>query len=311
MAAARVAIAAEVAATYYTIAELQERLRIARDRATSLDRLQSALRLRVAQGVVAPLELDRFEGEAGAAKAAVYVVEALLAAERGRLGVLVGVDATSDIANLVPPSSGLPDLAVPIDPFEGLAFSLAARPDVIAADARVTAADADTSTARSRRWPRLSLSSLLATIAGGPGALFSSSSISGQGAAGLSVALFDFGRIDAEIAAAQGARREALARYRQTVLEAARDVSVAGQTLALRRGELRQRNLDEATLIRSAKVALTTYDAGAIDLTSALDAERAKLAARDAAVTARAETARSLIAVIRAVAGTTEAETSP
>jgi len=301
-AAARVAVVADTATAYFAVIELRERVAISRARAASLERQSAALRLRVAQGVIAQVELDRFEGEAGAARAAVSLLEIELAGERARLGVLAGVDTAPEVATLVPETARLPTSSEPIAP-DGLSFTLANRPDVVASAARAAASDADVSTANSRRYPRLSLGGLLATIVAGPAALFTSSSIAGQGFAGLSLNLFDSGRIDAEIAAARGRRREALADYRATLLRAAAEQRVAADTLVLRRIESRERALSETKLRRAAQTAAATYDAGALDLTALLDTDRASLAATEAATVSRSESARSLVALIRVSAG--------
>lgn len=302
LAAARVAVVADVASTYFSIIELRERVAIGRARVASLERQSTALRMRVAQGVVAPLEQDRFEGEAGAARAAVPLLEIALAGEQARLGVLAGIDSAAEIAAFVPATSRLPAFAQTEAP-KGLAFSVANRPDVVAAAARAAASEADVSTARSQRYPRLSLGGLLATIVAGPASLFTSRSVAGQGFAGLSLNLFDFGRIDAEIAAASGRRREALAEYRATVLRAASEQRVAADTLALRQAEARERAGAAMMLGRAARTAAATYDAGALDLTTLLDTDRASLAAAEAVAVSQSESARSLVALVRVSAG--------
>lgn len=308
LAAARVAVAAEVATAYFTIVELVRRIAIARERATNLDRQSTALRLRVAQGVTAPLELDRFNGEAGAARAAIPVLEVILAGERARLGVLAGVYDFSEAAALVPMDARLPVFVGDSRAITELGITLANRPDVIAAAARASASEADVSSAQSGRYPRLSLGGLLATIVAGPGALFSSSSIAAQGLGGLSLNLFDFGRIDAEIASAKGTRREALANYRQTLLTASAELAVAAQTITLRRAEGAQRAASQAALERATRAATATYAAGALDLTTLLDTDRARLASSEAALAAQAEAARAVVALVRASAGTDVSE---
>lgn len=304
LAAARVAVAAEVAIAYFTIVELGLRIDIARERAANLDRQSTALRLRVAQGVTAPLELDRFDGEAGAARAAIPVIEIILAGERARLGVLAGVDDTAEISALVPAAARLPVFVGDSRAITELGITLANRPDVIAAAARADASEADVASARSRRYPRLSLVGLLATIVAGPGALFSSSSIVAQGLGLLSLNLFDSGRIDAEIASAKGARRQALADYRRTLLTASAEVGVAAQTIALRQVEGAQRAASQAPLERATRAATATYAAGALDLTTLLDIDRARLASSEGVLAAQAESARAIVALVRASAGT-------
>jgi outer membrane protein TolC len=59
------------------------------------------------------------------------------------------------------------------------------------------------------------------------GNLFSSAASQALGVLGLRWRLFDFGRVDAQIAAARGQEAEALAAYRLAVLRATEDVENA------------------------------------------------------------------------------------
>lgn len=65
------------------------------------------------------------------------------------------------------------------------------------------------------------------------GSLFTDDARLAQGMVGLRWRLFDFGRVDAEVAQARGREAELLAAYRQPVLQAAEDVEgtlAAGST---------------------------------------------------------------------------------
>lgn len=298
VAATRVIIAAETATAYFNVRELQERLAIARLRVGSLDRQRDALGLRAAAGSVARLDLDRFEGEAEAASAAVPAIEALLAAETARLGVLIG---DAEAARTLPTNSSFSRVPF-FASLEAVDVEIGRRPDVVAAQARLAAADAGIATAQALRFPKLSLGGLLATIASGPSALFTVAATSAQGSGRLSLPLLDFGRIDAAIADAQGARREALAGYRQTLLQAAADVEVATVTLARRRLEAERQENAAAALDRAEVAAAKTYNAGALDLMVLLDTQRGSLTAREGAAIARAASAKALVSTFRATA---------
>lgn len=298
LAAARVVIAADTSTAYLNVRELQERLAIARLRLGNLDRQRDALRLRAAAGAVARLDLDRFDGEVEAASATVPALESLLAAEVARLGVLVGdAEAVKGVLATRPgprvPSSASVDV---------IQVEVGRRPDVVAAEARLAAADAGIAAAKAQRFPKLSLGGLLATVASAPSALLTAAATAAQGSGRLSLPLLDFGRIDAAIANARGARREALAGYRQTLLQAAADVEVATVTLARRRAEAERQENAAAALARAEVAATKTYDAGALDLTALLDTQRGSLAAREGSVIARAASARALVSTLRASA---------
>jgi NodT family efflux transporter outer membrane factor (OMF) lipoprotein len=237
--AARVSLAADTAIGYLNLRELQRRVEIARLRAASLDRQRTAIRLRVAAGTVARLDLDRLEGEVEAANASVPVLQALLAGEEARLGVLVADrELVRRIAATPPPAD--PISAIPSE-LEQVQVTLERRPDVVAAERRLAAFGANVAVAKSARWPRLSLSGLIATIATAPASLFTGAATALQGQGGVTGTLFDFGRIDAAIAEAKGAQREALAAYRLTLLRAQAEVDTAAAEFARRREEAADR----------------------------------------------------------------------
>ena len=100
---------------------------------------------------------------------------------------------------------------------------------------------------------------------------------------GLRWRLFDFGRIDAELAQARGANAEALAQYRLAMLRATEDVENAIVALV----ELEQQRKDLMNAVqaqtRARDSAQEAYTGGAVSLYEVLDADRQLLAVRDAA----------------------------
>ncbi len=79
----------------------------------------------------------------------------------------------------------------------------------------------------SEYYPSFSLSGLLGFESLDTCKLFTSSACQPAAMAGIHWRLFDFGRIDAEVAQAKGAYREALLQYRQSMLKATEDVEDA------------------------------------------------------------------------------------
>ena len=105
------------------------------------------------------------------------------------------------------------------------------------------------------------------------------------------------------MAQAKGAKAEALAAYRQSILKAAEEVEDAvtdlGQEQA--RADALARQIDQLTLARDQ--AEQAYEGGVISLTDVRDADRDLLAASDQWVQARAGAARAAVAAYRALGG--------
>jgi outer membrane protein TolC len=185
------------------------------------------------------------------------------------------------------------------------------RPDVIAAERRLAASNERIGAAISDYYPKISLSGALGFDSLSPDHLFTSSAFQAVGGGALSWRLFDFGKVDAEVAQAKGANAEALALYRQSILHAAEDVENSLMNLAqtqVRVGEI-QDQVD--ALVKARNLSEQAYRAGSITLTDVLDADSQLLSARDELDSNRADAARAAVGVFRALGGGWEPVAAP
>jgi outer membrane protein TolC len=174
---------------------------------------------------------------------------------------------------------------------------------VVAAEQRLIAANAGVGAAISDYYPKVSISGLLGVDSVDSSRLFAGAALAHQIGAGLRWRLFDFGRVDAEVAQAKGRKAEALAGYRASVLQATEDVEDAlsdlGQEQA-RAGVLTQQIAELTTARDQAQQA---FDGGVISLVEVRDADRDLLNASDQLVQAKAGAARAAVAAFRALGG--------
>ena len=112
---------------------------------------------------------------------------------------------------------------------------------------------------------------------------------------GLRWRLFDFGRVEAEVAAAEGQNNEALAAYRLTVLQAAEDVENAFSTVVKKSDEQRILTSGQASLTKARDAAFAGYKSGALSLLEVLDADEHLLKMRDAMTQAQSDSVRATI----------------
>ena len=221
--------------------------------------------------------------------------------ELNRLDVLVGVQPGTHAQELSHQTTipAVPSISGADTPAE----VLRRRPDVIAAERRLAASNARIGMALAEYYPKVSIAGLLGFESLSADHLLRSATFQPQGIAGLRWRLFDFGKIDAEVAAARGSNAEALARFRQSILRAAEDVENA--FTALVQSEARTRELvDEvAALRRSRDLAQEAYQGGLITLTDVLDADRLLLVAQDELAKVHADSARAAVASFRALGG--------
>jgi outer membrane protein TolC len=177
------------------------------------------------------------------------------------------------------------------------------RPDVIAAERRLAASSARIGVAVSEYYPKVSLAALLGFESLSGTRLLSAGSFQPEATAGLRWRLFDFGRIDSEVAQAGSAHAQALLAYRQTVLRATEDVENAFMALAQLELQTRELVNEVDALARARDASQESYLGGASSLTDVLDAERQSLVAQDELARTRADTDRAAVMSLRALGG--------
>jgi NodT family efflux transporter outer membrane factor (OMF) lipoprotein len=301
IAAARIAVAAQTADTYVTIRGLQARIAIAQAQVETQRQLVATIRLQYEKGVAAELQLRQAEGALAQVEASVPVLNAALDSAMNALDVLLGTQPGTHRAQLAP-SAPIP-IAPAIADAGGPAELLRRRPDLIVAERKLAASNARIGQALSEYYPKISLSGMLGTATTAAGGMFGGAANQAQGVFGLRWRLFDFGRVDAEIATARGRNAEALAAYRLSVLRASEDVEDAFSALLQREAQEHILAGGETSLAKARTASFTAYKGGVVSLIEVLDADNRLLATRDARAQAQTEAARAAIASFRALGG--------
>lgn len=301
VAAARLAVAAQTADTYMLVRGLQARLAVARQQVETQGRLVETVRLQRTRGVAAELQLQQALGALHQTRANIPVLEEGLDAALNAMDVLLGAQPGTHRAELAAPAPipSAPGLAEAGGPTE----LLRRRPDLVLAEQRLRASNAQIGSALSQYFPKFSLSGLIGTATTSSSALFESPASQAQGVLGLRWRLFDFGRVVAEVSAARGQKAEALAAYQQSVLRATEDVENAFSSLIKREEQERGLANGEASLAKARDASKAAYDAGVVSLVEVLDADARLLSVRDARAQARTEAARASIRSFRALGG--------
>jgi len=301
--AAQLSMAAEVARNYFELRGLQEQLRVAR---AALETQEAALKLvlgRQEAGRGTALDSERARALLQSTAASVPALEAALLRTRYRLAVLSGQPPTAldrELAEARP----LPGLkAVALGGIGTPQDLLRRRPDVQAAEAQAAAAAARAGVARSDLFPRITLGGTLGQNASRLGDLGDGASYAYNLGAQLVWNLLDFGRIKAQIAAADARNEAAMLGYERAVLAALEETegALAGYT----RSQQQAQHLFEAARAaeKAALIARERFGVGVSDFLAVLDAERELLAARDRLAQSQTAAATSLVGVYKALAG--------
>jgi NodT family efflux transporter outer membrane factor (OMF) lipoprotein len=300
-AAVRIAISAEAADAYLGLRGLQAQLRLADVQEDTQSHLVELVELRVDQGVSSDRELQRALGELERVRALKPALRTGIDAEIYRLDILMGTPAGTHHDELaieaIQPTP--PHPAGSITP----ADLMQRRPDIVFAERRLAAANARIGLAVAEYYPHVTFNGLLGFESVDAGSLFTSPAQQGEALIGLQWRLFDFGRVDAEVAIARGREQEALAAYRGTVLHATEDVEAALSQFIQSRSEAETLNRQIIALTHAREEAQTAYEGGVLPLIEVLDADRDLLDAKDRLAAANANEARAAVASFRALGG--------
>jgi multidrug efflux system outer membrane protein len=295
-----ISVAAEVARNYFELRGLQRQLAVL-DR--TLVNQRESLRLTTVRrdaGLGEEQDVASAAARVSAIEAAVPPLRIALAAREHRLAVLAGVRPGQLSVDLAP--RDYPPIATTIalgDP----ANLLARRPDVRAAELRLTAAAAREGVAAADLYPRITLSGMLGLIAG-RGSLFGrADSRAWAVTPALQWTAFDFGGTRARLRGAEAVTRETLADYEQAILLALEETETA--LVAYREQQERLVRLaDQAReSTRATDIARVRYKEGVADFLTLLDAERTQLQAEDGVARAEAAVFTSLVDLYRAMGG--------
>jgi outer membrane protein TolC len=252
-----------------------------------------------ANGLATDRDVAQGEALLAHAQGTVPLLRMELEAQLNRIDVLMGAQPGTYAIELRVPT------AIAVAPRITAQSSnlLRRRPDVIAAERNVAAANARIGAALAGYYPEISLSGLLGYESLSIPHLFSADTFQPLAIAGLRWRLFDFGRVDAEVAQANAATREALVLYRQVVLRAAEDVENACVSLV-------QFEIYQQDMVRQIKALTQVYEeskeayrAGMLPLTDVLTADRQLLTAASELPRAQADAARSAVRLFRSLGG--------
>jgi NodT family efflux transporter outer membrane factor (OMF) lipoprotein len=304
--AVRVSLTAEAAEAYFAVRGLQARLDVARRQEGVQQDLAALLRRQVDEGVAPERELNEAQAALQHVRAGIPPLNTALEAELNRLDVLMGAQPGTWRAELQAPA------AIPTPPAlataDGPATLLRRRPDVLQAEQRLVAANARIGSALSDYYPKLSLAALFEGQSVDGSTLFAPAALQSQAGAAVRWRLFDFGRVDAEVAAARGTKAEALAAYRQTVLKATEEVENAFTNLADQKARALALGQEVDRLGAARGQVEQAYEQGVASLIEVRDVDRNLLAASDQLAEARTGEAKAAAQVFRSLGGGWNAE---
>jgi multidrug efflux system outer membrane protein len=296
------ALQADLARTYFELREADAELQILREALRLRQANLGLLERRREAGAVGELDVTQARAEVAGTRAQAQAAEGRRIRLENAIAVLSGrpparrlvsPDARASKVPAIPP--GLPSAL------------LERRPDVVAAQRGLLAANARIGVARAAFFPSVRLTGTAGFESDALGDLFRWSSRTwflGPFIGGIvSVPLLDGGRNKAALERARAEYEEAVAQYRQRVLVAFGDVEDA--LGGLRSLELQAESVTElvGAAVRAAQLARIRHEAGAVSYLEVLEAQRSALEAQREANRVQAARAQATVALVRALGG--------
>lgn len=295
---ARLSLAARIAQSYFDLAEARLQSEVAEQSVKDRRTIVQLVRGRFARGITNALDLRLALTDLSTAEAQLTQARNQIQQVSRRLEVLLGRypgGRLREASALPEPPPGLP-AGIPSELLER-------RPDLIAAFDRLLAADSRMESARKLLLPRIVL-----TAAGGMRSTALTDLVDPRALAwnvviGLAQPLFTGGRIRGEINLNEARAEEALNLYKNTALNAFREVE---QVLAadewLREQEKALRHAVEQTEA-SRKLAVYSYQLGIIEILTLLDSYRSTLSAQSAHISVKRQLLTNRINLYLALGG--------
>jgi multidrug efflux system outer membrane protein len=297
---AQLSLIAAVTGAYLTLATDHELQHLAAETLKSQQDSFDLTQKRHAAGGASALDLAQSQTTVETARADAAHYDGSVAQDLDALTLLLGgapdpsllpesFDAL--VASLTVPAAGLPSTV------------LLRRPDVLAAEHQVRAANGNIGAVRAAFFPIISLMGNFGSASEGLSGLFKAGTGAWTFAPQVTLPLFAGGRNVGGLAEANAQQRIAIASYEKAVQAAFRDVADA---LALSTTLARERQADEA-LAQSTAVAFDLaqqrYKAGRDSYLNVLDAQRSDYAARQRLIAVRLTEQNNLVSLYTALGG--------
>ena len=295
-----ISLIAQVANVYLLEREFDERIAIAQGTLTIREDSYRIAKRRFEVGYSSKLDATQAETLLNQARADMAVVMRGRDQNHNALTLLVGspiIDSETLPLSQIEPgfvqdiSAGLPSEL------------LINRPDILAAEHRLKAANANIGAARAAFFPRIVLTGNLGTASVALSGLFGAGSGIWSFMPSVTLPIFDGGRNRANLDVSEARRNVAVADYERTIQGAFRDVADA---LAERRWLTEQVAAQQATLTSQterARLAGLRYHNGAAPYLEVLDAERDRFLAEQALVQVRRALLASSVNLYAALGG--------
>jgi multidrug efflux system outer membrane protein len=294
----RLAVQATVAQTYLALRATDAERALVRGTVTTYLETLKLTERRFGAGDVAELDVTRARTEVAATESEALALDRRRAELEHALAVLVGEPASTFQLRESAWDTSLPIIRAGVP-----GTVLARRPDVSAAQLSLLAAQQRVGVAKAAWFPNVTLTATGGQASTDISDLFKWSARAWTVGALLAMPIFDGGRRQAGVDNASAEMDAALARYREQLLVAFRDVEdqLSALHLLAEQAEAQGRAVTAAS--RSTALSNTRYRNGLVSQLELLDAQRSELRNRRQALSVRSAQYQATVGLVRALGG--------
>lgn len=298
----RLSLVADVANAYLSLLELRERAQLAAMTAAARATTRELTSRRRDLGVSSDLDFLQADGAYQGALAERANLERQQAAAENLLDVLVG-QPVAQMKDL-PAARSLAEQGIASDLIAGLpAEVLLQRPDVLAAEQKLIAANANIGAVRASFLPRITLTGNFGTASRTLSGLFASDSEAWSFQPTLVQSLFDTGRYSSNLDVAEARKIIAVAEYEKVIQQAFREVANLLNAREKLAGQLAAQQANAEAQSQRLKLVEARYRAGIANHLELLDAQRESFAAQQGVIQVRSLALSSAAQLYKALAG--------
>jgi multidrug efflux system outer membrane protein len=296
---ARIGLVSAVASAYLTLVADRDLLQLSTS--TLESELQSLTLIEQKQrlGVASELELAQSRMTVESARASKALYQRQVTQDMNALTQLLGTPLPADLA--LP--AGLTKVEIAATPALAPSQLLQQRPDILAAEHQLRAANANIGAAKAALFPSISLTTSAGSLSPDLGGLFAGGSGTWLMAPALNLPLFDGGRRAANVEVAKTQQEIAVVSYQQTIETAFREVADSLNTQAQFDRQLAAQAAQVVAGERYLQLADQRFEQGVDSYLTRLDAQRSLFSARQQLVSTRLAELNNRISLYKALGG--------
>nr|WP_321271997.1 efflux transporter outer membrane subunit [uncultured Tolumonas sp.] len=296
----QLSLVANVATAYMTLLADHDLLRLAEQTAKSYEQSYQLIEQRYEAGISSSLDVSQSRSNLESVRSSLAQYRRQVALDQNALRLLLGTDVPAGLSN------GLPEQDLTLLASLGADMPsslLTRRPDILAAEHALKAANANIGAARAAFFPSISLTANTGSMSSSLNKLFDGGSGTWLFQPSINLPIFDFGSREAQLDVAKVQEKIEVATYEKAIQTAFKEVS---DGLVAQDGYREQLQAQQALVDANKtyyQLAQSRYEKGVDSYLTLLDAQRSLFTAEQGLVSTRLALLSNRVSLFKAVGG--------